>query len=103
MDARRLRLGRPPFIESACNASGHDLILPGRWVVVNFLNFALTPTIPGLCFCGQRRESPPDAQPAKEGRMAARSRPIPVDRFFLSHRGHLSIAPIPGKGSIQLP
>jgi hypothetical protein len=32
--------------------------------------------------------------------------PVPVLlglEFFLSHRGHLSIAPTPGKGRIQLP
>jgi len=62
MRARRLRLGRPPFIDSACNASGYDPIVADRWVVGNFSEFALTPTIPGLCLCKRRRESPRDAQ-----------------------------------------
>jgi len=54
--------GVRPCIESACNASGHDPIVPDRCVVGNFSDFALTPTIPGLCSCQRRRESPPDAR-----------------------------------------
>ncbi len=54
--------GVRPLLSRLGTLQGNAPIVPDRWVLGNFSDFALTPTIPGLCSCKRRRESPPDAR-----------------------------------------